>query len=318
MKLFKRKTQNDNEHPRERQPYQGAGATNLGRNRAYSYHAKRSDDDANVGRDIVNPPVHASSKPGPVARVFRRLVLLAVLFVVLGLVVNMLRLGSQPKVVALYTPTSKVFLQNPTVYQQAAASFFTNFTNRNKLTINTNEISASMLKQFPELSAVSVTLPIVGHQAIIYIQPSEPSMILDLPQGKSYLLDGNGKALIIASMQDKQLSNLQIPTLQDQSDINVVLGQTALPTTTVTFIKTVAEQLSAQHIEFNRMLLPQATSELDVYIAGQSFFVKFNTESDSALQQAGTFIATYKHLKAAGITPAQYIDVRVDGRAYYK
>ncbi len=66
------------------------------------------------------------------------------------------------------------------------------------------------------------------------------------------------------------------------------------------------------------MTLPVGTSELDVRLAGQPYSVKFNLESGTARQQAGTFLATESKLKSQNVTPAEYIDVRVDGRAYYK
>ena len=65
------------------------------------------------------------------------------------------------------------------------------------------------------------------------------------------------------------------------------------------------------------MTLPPAASELDVKIAGKPYFVKFNLQADDARRQAGTFLATQAQLQRKGITPAQYIDVRVEGRAYY-
>jgi hypothetical protein len=115
-----------------------------------------------------------------------------------------------------------------------------------------------------------------------------------------------------------QLTSLQVPTVVDQNPLNITTGQVALPTTSVHFIQTVVAQLGAQHIHFTSIVLPKAASELDVQIAGKPFYVKFNTEDNSPLQQVGTFIAVYKHLQAQGITPHRYIDVRIDGRAYYK
>jgi hypothetical protein len=66
------------------------------------------------------------------------------------------------------------------------------------------------------------------------------------------------------------------------------------------------------------MTLPPATSELDVRVAGQPYFIKFNLQSGDARQQAGTFLATQSHLQSQNIVPSTYIDVRVDGRSYYK
>jgi hypothetical protein len=66
------------------------------------------------------------------------------------------------------------------------------------------------------------------------------------------------------------------------------------------------------------MTLPPAASELDVQIVDQPYFIKFNLENDDPRQQVGTYIATQAYLTSQHITPAHYIDVRVDGRAYYE
>jgi hypothetical protein len=66
------------------------------------------------------------------------------------------------------------------------------------------------------------------------------------------------------------------------------------------------------------MSLPSNANELDIQIAGQPYEVKFNLHSDKAREQAGTYLATIASLQKQGITPSKYIDVRVDGRAYYQ
>ena len=66
------------------------------------------------------------------------------------------------------------------------------------------------------------------------------------------------------------------------------------------------------------MVLPVGTSELDVKLTNQPYTVKFNLESGTARQQAGTFLATQAKLQSQNVTPGQYVDVRVGGRAYYK
>jgi hypothetical protein len=228
-------------------------------------------------------------------------------------------LSPTPKIVTLTTSTSQVFLRSPSIYQQAAVGLFTKSKwNRNKLTINAGAISDQLKRDFPELAAVSVALPLFGHYPTVYIQPSEPSLVLISQPSGSFVLNGNGVALIGASNQTAQLANLNIPTVVDQSGIPVSIGQTVLASTTVNFISTVAAQLRAQHIGFTSMVLPDSASELDVYLNGQPYYARFNTEDNSALQQVGTLIATMKHLQSEGVTPHTYIDVMVDGRAYYK
>jgi hypothetical protein len=91
-----------------------------------------------------------------------------------------------------------------------------------------------------------------------------------------------------------------------------------LPAASVGFIQTVIAQLAAKQFVVSGMTLPAAASELDAQLAGQPYFVKFNLESDNPRGEVGTFLATIAQLRRQNIVPAKYVDVRVDGRAYYQ
>ena len=86
----------------------------------------------------------------------------------------------------------------------------------------------------------------------------------------------------------------------------------------VHFIRTVITELASRQYTVSAMTLPAATSELDVQLAGQPYTIKFNLQSNRARQQAGTFISTIEHLKKSNTPPSKYVDVRVDGKAYYQ
>jgi hypothetical protein len=173
-----------------------------------------------------------------------------------------------------------------------------------------------MLQQFPELSSVSVTLPLFSKRPIVYIQTTQPALTLAARDG-SFIIGANGKALLRAD-QLPSTNKLSIPQVNDQSGLEVKVNQQALSSVDVSFIQTVVGQLAARHFTVASMVLPAGASELDVKLDGQPYTVKFNLESGDARQQAGTFLATQSKLASQHITPAEYIDVRVDGRAYYK
>lgn len=320
MHLFRRKPTDEDSDTRRRPLRQAQSQPRMGPNRTFSYHANRSVNDAATGREPDAVSERAQPTTSKLQRMTRRLLLVMVSLVLLAVLINELSLSAMPKVVPLSSATSRVFLRDNIAYQQAAAVLFRHIGNRNKLTVNTAAISSGLLQKFPELSAVSVSLPVLGHRPVVYVQPSTPSMVFvtEGDSAGSFVLDSNGKALLRDDNQMAQLTSLQVPTVVDQNPLNITTGQVALPTTSVHFIQTVVAQLGAQHIHFTSIVLPKAASELDVQIAGKPFYVKFNTEDNSPLQQVGTFIAVYKHLQAQGITPHRYIDVRIDGRAYYK
>jgi hypothetical protein len=228
-----------------------------------------------------------------------------------------LHLTNQPKVVSLTSSSNSYFLQSTDVYQKAAAEAFGgSIFNDNKITVNSVGIQQRLQKQFPELSDVSVTIPLMSHRPIVYIAPTTPSLVL-ANSDNSFVLDNNGKALLETS-QVADLEKLQLPTVTDQSGLKVKKGDIALAGTGVSFIQTVKAELEAKGVAIESITLPSAAYELYVKPKGAGYFVKFNMHENTARQQAGTFLAVRARLATQNVTPSSYVDVRLDGRAYYK
>lgn len=291
--------------------------TDQGQSRVFSYYANRSTNELNLGRSTQeDAPKRRSSTYNRFVRRMPFVMSTILLFVV---VVSQLVLTSNPKVVILTSSdNSTLFLHHTTVYQAAAAQMFQqSISNHNKLTVDAAGISAALKAKYPELSDVSVALPVIGNQPTVYIQPSEPSFVLTA-NGGSYVLDSTGRAL--ADARRVPAHNLaSLPAITDQSGLQPRVGAGVLPSTSIAFMQAVIAQLKAQNISVRQITLPADAFEADMYIAGKPYFVKFNMEdATGALQQAGSFIAVSQNLAGKNITPTQYIDVRIDGRAYYK
>jgi hypothetical protein len=243
--------------------------------------------------------------------------IIVILAVVLG-GLNMLRLSSGARVESLNPPASSYVLHEQATYQETAERLLgSNLLSSNKLTINTAHIEQQMMDEFPELAQVHIAIPIVGHRPIVYIRTSEPVLLLATSGGQTYLVDENGRALA-AAVHVRHLAALNLPVVHDESGLSVESGQIALSRATALFIHEVVAQFTAKQVTVAQYKLPAGTSELDVYPAGKPYRVKFNFQHDTAVQQAGTYFAVAHKLESDGVVPAEYIDVRIDGRAYYK
>jgi len=287
-----------------------------GRPAAFSYHANRVESDYNLGRQ--QPREQDVRSQARSLRYWRqRFGILLACVVLLVCAFNVLRLTSDPKIIALTTSSNAPFMQPLSVYEQAAQRLFAkSILNANKVTVDTAKIAAQLKQQYPELADVSIALPLISHRPIIYVAPTTPALIL-AQQEHAYVLDTNGKALADAN-KVAGLANLTLPTVTDQSGLKVHLGIEVLPGSEITFIDDVVKELVADHYQVNSLTLPGATSELDVRVEGKPYFIKLNVQSGDALQQVGTYAATDKYLVGKGVTPSQYVDVRLDGRSYYK
>jgi hypothetical protein len=290
------------------------------RSQVFSYHASRSAHDTNVGREVGIEEKQKLRRNTRLAwwRTTPRIV--AAILIVLLLIMSA-SLNTNPRVVTIDSGSSSssghIFLRNPDTYQRAAHTLFaSSLLNTNKITVNASGVAAQLHRQFPELEVVSVTLPLIGHRPIVYVQPAMPRMMLASSSGNLFVLDANGRALINGA-QARHLEKLKVPTVTDQSGLQIDIGHTVLPRSTVSFISQVSAQLVVKNLAVTSYTLPPSTSELDVKINGQPYAVKFNIRDDPK-QEVGTFLAVKQLLDSQHKVPGQYIDVRVPGRAFYK
>ncbi len=286
----------------------------------FLYHSSRSirtDDknDARRNRDKGEASLEERARSVTPRSRYPLTLVVAVLFFVA--VAFCLRLNSNAKIVVIgdEAAASKIFLRDQKAYETAASTLFSGLLNRNKITVDTTKIAADMQKQFPELKAISISLPLSSPNPVVYIHPSVPELIL-VANGGLYLLDGNGRALITGN-QVSDLDAFPAPVVVDESGLPVELGRIVLPEPTVTFIKEVVNQLQAKGITTTSLVLPQGTAELHVKVDGAGYLVKYNLHGD-AREEVGAYIAAKERFEATGKTPGEYVDVRVVSRVYYK
>lgn len=279
----------------------------------YSYHARRSEQPANTGRILPSDAAASIERIGRFwVRQFGLIIFLIV--AVVGLFV-MVSVSGTPRIVVEQTAGAQ-YLQPTAVYQAFVSQILASSSlNRNKITINATQIRSKLLAKFPELADVQVVLPLVTHTAVVQLTPSKPSLVLSAANG-SYIVSDTGRALAVGATIPGQSPKL--PAVVDQSQFAVTVGQETLSSSDVRFITSVAEQLAARKFTLSSLTLLSNARELDVVIQGQPYSVKFNLQRDDPVRQAGSYMAVQANLSKQNITPANYVDVRVEGRAYYK
>lgn len=290
----------------------GAGGPAIGS--TFSYYTSRPTDAPRSRRpEAARPQSETTATPRATSwRLGMRLPLWLLMLVVIVCAVKLLVLGTDPKVIILgKTPIATTYVRPGSTYEAAAQKLLSSsITNRTKLTANLDGTASSLQAQFPELQTVSLTVPLAGNRPIVYVEVAQPSVILRSNSG-NYALNASG--LVLAKVTTIPSG---IPVAVDQSNGMPHPGKRYLPGSTIGFIRTVAYQFSAAHVQIATFVLPaNAPYELDVRLEGKPYVVRFSLVSD-ALTQSGAAIGTIGQLGAA--TPANYVDVRVPGRVYYK
>lgn len=310
MKLFKRsKAPVGRRRPLRDEP--------TGPPRAFSYHASRSDEQLNTGRQTARTELQRQARRLRAFRLHKAYVS-ALLVAVLVLVIFSLNLSQHARLVSVAAQTGGNYFLHPlSDYQEAVdAALKSSLLNHNKLTLDADGISQQLKHRFPELAQVSVTTSLFSHTPVVYIQALEPAILLKSQSG-TYLISADGTAIAAAS-QVHLPHNDRLPTVTDKSGLRLQLHKQTLSSDDVAFIQEVVAQLSARQVKAATLVLPAGGGELDVRPSGLPYIIKFNLQTGDARQQAGTYLAVRAKLSHEGITPSQYIDVRLDGRAYYK
>lgn len=280
----------------------------------FAYRAQRSESPTPTvrkqGRDLTAKP-HQQ-----LYNLLGRSGLIVVSIVAVVCLVEILSLTTSPRIVIVGSSASRYSLRATSIYQaQASQILASSIWNRNKITVDTAHVSSAMQTKFPELATVTITLPLLGHRPVMYLQPTEPALILHAGSG-SFVIGDSGRAMLLTSQLPAQATK-SLPILTDQTGLQVHLGKAALASAQVAFIQTVLAELQAKQVAISGLRLPNSTNELDVYPSGQSYYVRFNMQQADARQQAGSYLAVRAALQKQNVTPAKYVDVRVDGRAYY-
>lgn len=281
----------------------------------FSYHANRSNRQADFGR--VTPEAAPKKRLRPrwlhirASQAVPALIMLIVLLMCLSL-------SDNPKIVTLGATTGgQVFLRNPSTYQHAAQKLFgSSLLNANKLTVDTAHITQTLEQEFPELEVASISLPVLGRQPIVYVQPAMPELILQTNRGQAFVVDNHGRALINTTAA-LGVAQLHIPIVADKSGLQIQPGVVVLPSESASFIGQLAQQFRAKGATVSGYDLTSGGNELDAHVAGAPYIVKYNLRGD-AREQAGVFFATKQLLDSQHKIPGQYVDVRVPGRVYYK
>lgn len=244
-------------------------------------------------------------KPGRfVSRLFN-LLIISVIILCLG---YSLVIRPQPRVIASSYP-----YRTAQVYEEAAQRKLSAIKNRTKLTFDEKSLVNDLQKQFPEISSVSVELPLFGQKPTLRLAIAAPSFTL-MSKGSNYVISSDGIA--IDSVQ-RFPSIKGLPALNDQSGFTFKVGQQVLSASEIDFVEQVLSQSLRAGVPVQSLTLPSKIQELDLRTKDRGYYVKFYLGGNAELQ-TGQFLAARDKFSREHIEPAEYLDVRVSGRIFYK
>lgn len=198
-------------------------------------------------------------------------------------------------------------------YQQAIVSQLKALRSRSKLTINQSGIGLALKRQFPEIRSVDINLGLFSQVPKFKLTINEPSFNLT-SGGVIYVINSAGVAVAKA---DQLAAASRLISVLDQSDYKVEIGKQALGSDQVSFINAIIAQCKNAKIPIASLTLPPLAQQVDLRTTDRSYLVKFQLSGDAS-QQIGQYLAVRSKFDSVGSHPNEYIDVRVEGKIFYK
>ncbi len=224
-------------------------------------------------------------------------------------------LQTKPSIVLASVPGT--VYRDPKVYQDSATSLWKqSLANRFKFLISTKKLERALQEQYGELADVQIELPLLGRRPVVRLTPDAPTLELISSNGAFYI-NANGKVLA----RTTEVTKNQVPALglvHDEAGSSVSANNVVLPSTETAFLAQLFRQLQAEIVPVQSVTLPRnVANEADVRLVGQNYFIKFSITTD-VRQAVGTYLAARSKLDKDGVTPSEYLDVRVEEKVFYK
>lgn len=176
-------------------------------------------------------------------------------------------------------------------------------------TVNTGAIERELLAAEPGVKEVSVSRRLPNRITVTVVERS-PSLNWK-SGGQRFVIDADGTVIGATPPSYDAL-----PTVVDNTNLPVKAGDRVVPATFIIFTSDVTKQLADMKLKPVGFSVPQTTTELYVK-TDKNYTIKFDTTRPAA-DSGKDLAAVLKQLGALKKTPAEYIDLRVPNKAYYR
>ncbi len=181
---------------------------------------------------------------------------------------------------------------------------------RNIIILSTDKLAKQLMDQDKQLGEVKIGRDFING-LIVTIVEETPS--LGWQSGSSvFVLSSDGRAI---NSVEKAGSNM--PIVVDSANIPVKTGQKVVPAGFIDFVQTITRGLRTQKIDFVQLSVP-AESIGELYVQTRvGYMIKFDTARDGAAQ-LNNLKAVLASLSTQKKSPAEYIDLRIEDKVFYK
>lgn len=175
------------------------------------------------------------------------------------------------------------------------------------------------MKQYPEVESVEFahTAPFSSNLNVT-LRFRKPVFSWTDSSKALQFVDKNG--VLFAKNLDPSINAAKLIKIEDQSGIVSDAGSSVLSSQLIQFIGQLYAQLPKLYGEKASVasaVVPRSPREVQMQIAGQPYFIKFNTNRNLE-EQIGELGSLLTYLKSQNQTPTSYVDLRIAHKAFFK
>lgn len=178
--------------------------------------------------------------------------------------------------------------------------------------------SNSFKREFPEVKSVTFrSRSLISTTLVMEIEYRKP-IYTWTSLGEKHFVDKEG--VLFTKNMYNALDLSKLPFIEDQGGAAAKDGQRVLTASVVEQIAAIYSSLPplfGKEARVEKVVLPTATREIQVYIAGLPYRIKMSTER-AIEDQTGELRQIVGYLNAGGTVPAEYVDIRVANKVFYK
>ena len=236
---------------------------------------------------------------------------LGAFFVVLAIFISLISIFLFQFISKVSVVSNESKSQNLSKYEKSVEEYLNiNPSERILSNLNKNALLESLQKDYPEVLSIS-DIKFNGLTSYkIYLNFRKPvaSWLVD---GKEFFVDSEGVSF--------NVNNFEKPSLNiiDDSGAIVSNGKNVASSSFFSFIGKLVSAANKQGLEISKIRIPPLSlRQVEVSVKGVSYFARMST-ADSAEGQIINFKKAIGYFITHKISP-NYIDLRIEGRGYYK
>lgn len=185
--------------------------------------------------------------------------------------------------------------------------------------VNAPETKQEFLATYPEVERVSFSSRTPLSTALkADVRFRAPVFTWKDASGTQQFVDQHG--VLFSKNMNTAVNTESLIQIEDQSGVVLQAGTSVLTDNLIAFVgqlHSTVPQLFGKDAKITGVIIPKSTREVQIRVSGIPYIVKFNSFRDIE-QQVGELKGLLAHLTAQKVTPAKYIDLRVEHKAFYQ